>query len=567
MSFFSQAYLPEGYKAGDKLVIAHCDGNDEWVVEQAEEDDVTQVQETLPVTPLPPVQRSPSPSEGRVAYNVRLDTTVGAIDIIIRPDWAPNGAHRFLELAACGDLDDLAFYRAVRGYLVQFGLPAKRMWPPIPDDPATNVPFLLGAVCFAAIGANSRKSTLFVCTGDMSHCFGLNSWETPIGAVTEESLEVLDRIETSHGDIAECGGTGPDTSCINSEGNSYLRANFPNLTYIRSAWPLDWPPPGEAHPMPSVESAVHLQAQQDEQVAKAAQAVEVAQAAYAAQVMQAAEAAKAVAAAQAIQAAQAEALQVALSIQAAQQLGHPVSQHEERPSMQRNTISMLPPEISALRHSHQSEQLQRNTIGGTCAASQIRRHVGFGGSPKSGSNKIGSPNTPIRYTLTQSSQSCVPTPVFGASPGQRHRQLRSQAQAHSPVPFPVGHNPQVLHSPHSLPSQRGLPPRQGLQPPQPLQPPMALPSLTLPPPMPLFGKVPMTLQTPSPLLSHVSCTTSPLTPLSAYMPNAQQPFSGPKVPPGFLQMGIQPLPGFGAPGSRAQLSPPASLARLMWPSC
>lgn len=180
--------------------------------------------------------------QGPVAYTVRLDTTSGVIDIIVRPDWAPHGARRFLELAAAGDLDGLAFYRAVKGCLAQFGLPAKRSWPALPDDPATGVPFLLGAVCFAAVGSNSRKSTLFICIGDMSHCFGQSPWETPIGAVAEASLDVLDNIETIYGDIAECGGAGPNTGRIAAEGTDYLRADFPLLTYIHSARPLDWPP-------------------------------------------------------------------------------------------------------------------------------------------------------------------------------------------------------------------------------------------------------------------------------------------------------------------------------------
>merc|ERR1719409_548304 len=149
---------------------------------------------------------------GPVAYTVCLETTVGVIDIIVRPDWAPHGARRFLDLAAIGDLDDLAFYRSVKS-------------------------------CLAAVGQNSRKSTLFICIGDMSHNFGQQSWETPIGAVAESSLDVLDRIETIYGDIAECNGAGPDTSRINAEGNAYLRHDFPLLTYIRSAWPLDWQPP------------------------------------------------------------------------------------------------------------------------------------------------------------------------------------------------------------------------------------------------------------------------------------------------------------------------------------
>eukprot|EP00931_Biecheleriopsis_adriatica_P061045 TRINITY_DN3668_c1_g1_i1.p1 TRINITY_DN3668_c1_g1~~TRINITY_DN3668_c1_g1_i1.p1 ORF type:complete len:635 (+),score=168.31 TRINITY_DN3668_c1_g1_i1:90-1994(+) len=175
-----------------------------------------------------------------VAFTVRLDTTVGPIDIIVRPDWAPHGTRRFLELASAGDLDDLAFYRSIKGCIVQFGLPAKRLWPPIPDDPRAGIPFLLGAVSFAAVGENTRRSTLFICIGDMSHCLGDKSWETPIGAVAESSLEALERIETVYGDISEFGGRGPDTGRINTEGNAYLRSAFPRLSYIRSAWPLDW---------------------------------------------------------------------------------------------------------------------------------------------------------------------------------------------------------------------------------------------------------------------------------------------------------------------------------------
>eukprot|EP00927_Polykrikos_kofoidii_P033374 TRINITY_DN2821_c0_g1_i1.p1 TRINITY_DN2821_c0_g1~~TRINITY_DN2821_c0_g1_i1.p1 ORF type:complete len:625 (-),score=83.73 TRINITY_DN2821_c0_g1_i1:127-2001(-) len=183
----------------------------------------------------------PEPSlDNAVAFTVRLDTTVGVIEVIVRPDWAPHGANRFLRLAASGDLADLSFYRSIKSCIAQFGLPIKRQWPPIPDDPPTGVPFLLGAVSFAAIGENSRKSTLFICTGDMSHCLGNSPWETPIGAVAESSLDVLDRIETVYGDIAEFGGAGPDTSRITTEGASYLQANFPRLTYINAATPLDW---------------------------------------------------------------------------------------------------------------------------------------------------------------------------------------------------------------------------------------------------------------------------------------------------------------------------------------
>lgn len=235
--------VPESMSAGSQLVLTKVEGTDEWVEESIDArrpsaGSMVQRSQSQPLE-APPVNPQP------VAYTVRLDTTVGIIDIIVRPDWSPHGARRFLDLAAVGDLDNLAFYRSVKGCLAQFGLPARRPWPPLPDDPrvGTGVPFLLGAVCFAAVGPNSRKSTLFICIGDMSHVFGQQAWETPIGAIAESSLDVLDRIETCYGDIAECGGTGPDTSRINTEGSAYLRSEFPLLTFIRSAWPLDWQPP------------------------------------------------------------------------------------------------------------------------------------------------------------------------------------------------------------------------------------------------------------------------------------------------------------------------------------
>eukprot|EP00929_Paragymnodinium_shiwhaense_P083526 TRINITY_DN44561_c0_g1_i3.p1 TRINITY_DN44561_c0_g1~~TRINITY_DN44561_c0_g1_i3.p1 ORF type:complete len:763 (+),score=117.68 TRINITY_DN44561_c0_g1_i3:162-2450(+) len=247
-----KARVPEGLGPGCTLILTKHAGSDQWIEETLDGSQLATV-EVEGQYPLDQahgggVQANGSDLQpglvpaGPVAHTVRLDTTVGVIDIIVRPDWAPHGARRFLELAAAGDLEDLAFYRAVKGCLAQFGLPARRQWPPLPDDPPTGVPFLLGAVCFAAVGQNSRKSTLFICTGDMSHCFGQSSWETPIGAVAESSLDALDRIETCYGDIAECGGAGPNTGRIHDEGTAYLRQEFPRLTHIRQAWPLDWAP-------------------------------------------------------------------------------------------------------------------------------------------------------------------------------------------------------------------------------------------------------------------------------------------------------------------------------------
>lgn len=345
--------VPDGMGPGSTLILTQPEGTDEWNMKVGQVQPLAEDFEEPPAaTELAPAFRQPvepGPSAGldsAVAYTVRLETTAGVIDIICRPDWAPHGCRRFLELAASGDLQNLTFYRAIKGCIVQFGLPAKRLWPPIPDDPPTSVPFLLGAVSFAAIGENTRKSTLFICIGDMSHMLGQKTWETPIGAVAETSLDILENIETAYGDIAEFGGAGPDTNRINNEGDAYLNTYFPRLTYIDQAYPLDWaqdePQPGSFAPAPATgahasehQVAMALQAAQEAQLqaeqasqaaTRAALAEHAAQAAEAAQTAQlAAQVAKAAAdAARAARRAQEEALYSPMPSQQVEPIDVPV---------------------------------------------------------------------------------------------------------------------------------------------------------------------------------------------------------------------------------------------------
>jgi len=239
----------------EQALLAQRYAEQERLTQQEERQEQHQQQEQQrqqPQQQRPPQQQAPQsmrPQEEVPAGPkiVRLDTTVGTIDIIVRSDWSPHGACRLMELASSGDLDNLAFYRSIGGCIAQFGLPVKRKWSPVPDDPPSGVPFLHGAVSLAASGENSRKSTIVICAGDMTHCLGKKHWETPIGAVAENTLEVLDRIDSTYGEIAEFGGSGPNVGCINEEGNAYLRREFPRLTYVRSACVLDYQQEHKSH--------------------------------------------------------------------------------------------------------------------------------------------------------------------------------------------------------------------------------------------------------------------------------------------------------------------------------
>lgn len=62
---------------------------------------------------------------------VSCETTQGLIRIEVYKDWAPLGAQRFLDLVQDGFFTDIALYRCVKRFLVQFGItedPTKKHW-------------------------------------------------------------------------------------------------------------------------------------------------------------------------------------------------------------------------------------------------------------------------------------------------------------------------------------------------------------------------------------------------------------------------------------------------------
>jgi peptidyl-prolyl cis-trans isomerase A (cyclophilin A) len=169
-------------------------------------------------------------------FSVELATTEGPIVIDVTRAWAPNGADRFYNMVRSGLLTDVAFFRAVDDFMVQTGIPGTpalaRAWnsSSIPDDPRTqsNLP---GYVSFAATGRpNSRSIQFFINTTDNSRLDGMGF--APFGRVRD--MTTVGRLYTGYGD-APPAGRGPSQARIVGEGNTYLRAEFPELDYIERA--------------------------------------------------------------------------------------------------------------------------------------------------------------------------------------------------------------------------------------------------------------------------------------------------------------------------------------------
>lgn len=175
-------------------------------------------------------------------WRVKCDTTSGEIHIQMDPESSPQGVRRFLDLVRDGFFQDQAIFRAVRGFVAQFGISDKselnEKWSPtIQDDgnlgqKALN--FTKGTLSFAGTGPHTRNMQVFVTLSDLTGKMGKNPWETPIGRVAEEDLPILDRIFTGYSD-------GVDQDDFLHHGNSFLKEFYPRLDYIKTCSLLDDP--------------------------------------------------------------------------------------------------------------------------------------------------------------------------------------------------------------------------------------------------------------------------------------------------------------------------------------
>ncbi len=187
-----------------------------------------------PKGPISPALLAPSKATEKAPdkFKAKFTTTKGAFTVEVNRDWAPNGADRFYNLVKIGFFSDIAFFRAVDGFMVQFGIhgdpQVSSAWRDarIPDDTGkqSNKP---GYLTFATSGPNSRTTQIFINYGDNARLDAMGF--PPIGQVVE-GMDVLNSLYKIYGET-------PSRSQmqIQTMGNAYLRSTFPNLDYIKSA--------------------------------------------------------------------------------------------------------------------------------------------------------------------------------------------------------------------------------------------------------------------------------------------------------------------------------------------
>jgi peptidyl-prolyl cis-trans isomerase A (cyclophilin A) len=170
-------------------------------------------------------------------FKAKFTTTRGDFVVEVHRDWAPNGADRFYNLVKLGFFDDTRFFRAISGFMVQFGISgdpavnAKWQEANIPDDPVlqSNHP---GFVTFAQRNTpNSRSTQVFINYGDNKNLDAMRF--APFGQVVS-GMDVVSSLYQGYGEGAPR-GAGPDQQRIQSQGNAYLDSQFPKLDAIKHA--------------------------------------------------------------------------------------------------------------------------------------------------------------------------------------------------------------------------------------------------------------------------------------------------------------------------------------------
>lgn len=183
----------------------------------------------------PPAPAMPTYQAGVVpdSFVLRLATGKGDIDVMLRRHWAPNGVGRVYEAAFADYYDGARFFRAIRGFVVQFGIAAdpsvSAAWRErrIPDD-TVRESNRRGTLVFAAGGPDTRTTQLFFNLRDNARLDALGF--APLGEIVA-GMDVLDQLFTGYGD----GSAAPRQDRIGAEGEAYLAAEFPLLDKITSA--------------------------------------------------------------------------------------------------------------------------------------------------------------------------------------------------------------------------------------------------------------------------------------------------------------------------------------------
>jgi peptidyl-prolyl cis-trans isomerase A (cyclophilin A) len=222
-------------KSGQDKTVQSESKQDESRQDKATQGDATKTEESQAKATPHPALTDPKLANKKApdTFRVRVETTKGDFIVEVTRDWSPNGADRFYNLVDIGYFDNIAIFRAIKGFMFQFGIhgvPAvSEHWSEanIPDDPNKSISNKPGTITFAKSGApDSRSTQLFINLGNNQALDGQGF--TPFGKVVE-GMDVVSQINTEYGE------NSPDVQGrFQSQGNAFITKRYPKIDFIKA---------------------------------------------------------------------------------------------------------------------------------------------------------------------------------------------------------------------------------------------------------------------------------------------------------------------------------------------
>lgn len=180
--------------------------------------------------------------EAPETFKARFETTKGNFDIYAEREWSPAGVDRLYQLIKRGFYTDIALYRVVPNFVVQFGISndslLNKQWESviIPDEEVKKKN-LKGTISFARAGKETRSTQLFINLKSNSpyldEISGGGVTGFPVVAEVTEGMDVVMEFYDEY-------GNAPATKQgrIYAKGNEFLKEEYPELDYIVKAYLL-----------------------------------------------------------------------------------------------------------------------------------------------------------------------------------------------------------------------------------------------------------------------------------------------------------------------------------------
>ncbi len=166
------------------------------------------------------------------AFKVKFETTAGDLVFACKRDWAPHGVDRIYNLAKAGFYNDVAMFRAVEGFVIQFGIhgdpsvSAKWRDANLKPDPVKESN-RKGTLTYAMAGSPTTRTTqLFINLNDNSRLDSMGF--APVCEIADGE-DTLSKINKSYGERPS-----KQQMAIQTQGNAFLRSAFPDLDYIKT---------------------------------------------------------------------------------------------------------------------------------------------------------------------------------------------------------------------------------------------------------------------------------------------------------------------------------------------